>query len=235
MGEAAGDLAARRALNNLAFFRHNAGEGVQRELLMRADALERQAPKHTRDDTPAWSSDIQLYINGELAEAREVLSPSANVPPARLPRPRGFAFLVLAEVEVRTGRWSLADDWARRTLEASTGSDLWNAEAAGNWARALVDAHLGRVESARAHAETGRRLAADLGDLVFATRCAHVLGFLALSLGDAEAAVHHLAPLPSRRRSSASSSPPCSASSPMPLRRSCWPATSTPPARCRRT
>ena len=47
----------------------------------------------------------------------------------------------------------------------------------------------GRVESARAHAETGRRKAQELGDLAFATRCAHVLGFLALSLGDADEAV----------------------------------------------
>ena len=104
--------------------------------------------------------------------------------------------MLLTEVEVRAGRWALADDWARRTLDAAMGSDLWNAEAAGHWARALVDAHLGRVESARAHAETGRRQADALGDLAFATRCSHVLGFLALSLGDADAAVRHLAPLP---------------------------------------
>ncbi len=75
------------------------------------------------------------------------------------------------------------------------GTNIWNAEAAGHWIQALVDAHLGRVESARAHAETGRSQAEKLGDLSFASRCSHVLGFVDLSVGDAQAAVRHLAPV----------------------------------------
>ena len=41
------------------------------------------------------------------------------------------------------------------TLELSLGADMWNAEAAGHWTCALVDAHLGRVESARAAGRDG--------------------------------------------------------------------------------
>ena len=195
--EAAGQgglLAA--ALNNLAFFRHIAGEGVQREMLLRADALERADPGHLRDDTPLEGLALQLYINGDLAEARELLLAERE-----RARRRGylehesFATFLLTELEVRAGRWQPAEAYAKATLEAALGADLWNAEAASHWGCALVDAHLGRVESARAHAETGRRKAQELGDLAFTTRCEHVLGFLALSQGDADEAVRWLAPL----------------------------------------
>ncbi len=67
----AGLLAA--ALSSLAFFRHSDGQGVQRELLLRADALERQSRTHVRDDTPAQILGLQLYVNGDLAESRELL------------------------------------------------------------------------------------------------------------------------------------------------------------------
>ena len=154
-------------LSNLAFFRHNAGEGIQRELLLRADALQREESGRTFDDTPRMMLGLQLYNSGELAEAREVLL-------AELERARrrgyfdheSFAQLLLAELEVRAGRWAAADIYARGALELTIGTELWNSEAAGRWTRAHVDAHLGRVESAREHAETGRAQAEELGDRV---------------------------------------------------------------------
>jgi DNA-binding CsgD family transcriptional regulator len=185
-----------RALSNVAFLRHVAGDGLQRELLVRSGRLERAGGGHLRDDTALQILGFQLYVNGDLSEAREVLL-------VELERSRelgyldheSFGLLLLAELEVRAGRWQLADEYARQTLELSLGTELWNAEAGAQWIVALVDAHLGRVDSARLHAETGRRQAEALGDLTFATRCSHVLGFLELSLGDAPAAVRHLAPL----------------------------------------
>jgi DNA-binding CsgD family transcriptional regulator len=186
-----------QALSTMAFLRHCAGAGLQRALLLRADALEREGPGRGRDDTPLEVLGLQLYVNGDLAESRELLTAERARGRARgYLEHEGFALLLLAEVEVRAGRWQLAEGYARQTLALTLGTDMWNAEAAGHWTCALVDAHLGRVESAREHAETGRRQAVELGDLAFATRCSHVLGFLALSLGDAEAAVRHLAPLP---------------------------------------
>ena len=139
---------------------------------------------------------LQLYVNGDLAESRELLMAERERANARgYLEHESFALMLLTELEVRAGRWQFAEGFARQTLEFTLGTDLWNAEAAGHCTYALVDAHLGRVESARGHAETGRRQATDLGDLAFATRCSHVLGFLALSVGDADAAVRHLAPL----------------------------------------
>ena len=185
-----------QALSTIAFLRHLAGEGLQRELLLRADALEREAGGHSGDDTPLEVLGMQLYVDGDLAESRRVLTSELERSQARgYLDHESFAVMLLAELEVRAGRWQLAEGYAKQTLEMSLGMEIWNAEAAGHWTRALVDAHLGRVESAREHAETGRRQAAELGDLLFATRCSHVLGFLELSLGSAQAAVRHLAPL----------------------------------------
>ena len=185
-----------QALSTTAFLRHLTGGGLQRELLLRAAALEREEGGHPGDDTPLEGLGMQLYVVGELAEARELLIGERDRAHARgYLDHESFALLLLAELEVRAGRWQLAEQYARETLELSLGSDMWNAEAAGHWTCALVDAHFGRVESARAEAETGRSQAEQLGDLAFATRCSHVLGFVALSLGDAEAAVRHLAPL----------------------------------------
>ena len=118
--EAAGrpDLLA-NALSDLAFIRHNAGEGVQRELLERAIALERGSPRRGRDDTSREVLGLQLYINGDLAEARELL-----VDERERARERGnlehegFALLLLTELEVRAGRWQLAEMYARATLRA---------------------------------------------------------------------------------------------------------------------
>ena len=172
--------------DSLAFRRHIAGEGVQRELLMRADALERAAPGHARDDTALECSGSSCTSTATSRRRANCSSPSASARARGYLDHENFALLLLTELEVRAGRWQLGRGLRARTLEPASGTDLWNAEAAGHWARALVDAHLGRVESARAHAETGFRQAAELGDLAFATRCAHVLGFLALSLGDAE-------------------------------------------------
>jgi DNA-binding CsgD family transcriptional regulator len=185
-----------QALSTIAFLRHFAGGGLQRELLLRADALDREAGGHSGDDTPLEVLGMQLYVDGDLAESRRVLTSELERSRARgYLDHESFALLLLAELEVRAGRWQLAERYARQTLERTLGIEIWNSEAAGHWIQALVDAHLGRVESAREHAETGRRQAMELGDLLFATRCSHVLGFIELSLGDAQAAVRHLAPL----------------------------------------
>jgi DNA-binding CsgD family transcriptional regulator len=186
-----------QALSNIAHLRLCAGEGLQRDLLVRADALEREGSGRSRDDTALMILGLQLGVVGELAEARDLVLIELE-----RARARGyldhecFALMVLSNLEVRAGRWQLAEGYARQALELTLGTDLWNAEAAARATCAVVDAHFGRVDSARAFAETGRRQAEGLGDLSFANQCSYVLGFVALSLGDASAAVGHLAPVP---------------------------------------
>ena len=181
-----------RALSQLAFVRFSHGEGLQREALLRADSLEREADG-LPDRTALEVLGMQLYMSGELAEARELLTAERDRARARGQLDHESSTeLLLAEVELRAGRWRPAEDHARRNFEMMRGAELWNAEPAARWACAAVDAHRGRVSSARDHAEAGRQRALEMGDLAFATRCAHVLGFLALSLGDAKEAARHL-------------------------------------------
>ena len=101
----------------------------------------------------------------------------------------------LAQLELAAGDWHKADEYARRALEMTLGWDYWNAETMGRYVSALVDAHLGRVDSARELAETGRRASEEWGDLIWVSRCDQVLGFLELSIGDASAAVVRLSPV----------------------------------------
>ena len=67
-------------------------------------------------------------------------------------------------VEIQTGDWPLADQHANECLELARQVDNSNGEPIALYGRALVDAHLGRVETARAAAERGSTLAAAMGD-----------------------------------------------------------------------
>ena len=64
------------------------------------------------------------------------------------------------------------------------------------YARALLDAHLGRIDSARAGAIEALAIADAVSDALFAIQIRTVLGFLALSDGDATAADRELRDLP---------------------------------------
>ena len=73
-----------QALSNMAYHRHCGGGGLERELLMRADALEREAPGRSRDDTALMILGLQLVVVGELAEARDLLIAEVERARARL-------------------------------------------------------------------------------------------------------------------------------------------------------
>jgi DNA-binding CsgD family transcriptional regulator len=188
-----------RALTEIAGQRCWRGEGVQRDTLLEADRLARQGGGRSVEYTPLSMLGLQLYWVGELAEGRWVLE-------AELDRARhegnveheGFARAMLVELEVRAGRLSVADAHAQTCLDLGLGTEISNGETGSRALRARVDAHLGRVESARDHATRAAALAGRLhyaADEIFAR---DVLGFLELSLGDGEAAVGWLADLPAR-------------------------------------
>ena len=106
-----------QALSNIAFLRHCAGDGVQRELLLRADALEREQSIAGRDDTPLEVLGMQLYVNGDLAESRELLT--AELERARA---RGYleheTFALTAARRARGPRRALAARGGLRAADA---------------------------------------------------------------------------------------------------------------------
>ena len=93
----------------------------------------------------------------------------------------------LAQVECWSGNWALASRYAEESFELAeqAGQRFFGPPAM----RALIDAHLGNVERARATIAARLEAAADPAILPLYLRA---LGFLELSRGDAEAAARHL-------------------------------------------
>jgi len=197
LAEAADDSAELlQALAELGTVRTFRGGGVQQELIARALALESSAGEIAIAQRPTLELGLQLLLTDELDQARRLLQTDAaralehgNVDA------HGDALLLLAELEIRAGNWALADQYASEQLELARQLDISNGEPAALYGRALVDAHLGRVEAARAAAERGSALAAPMGDETFRVLNEHVLGFLELSLGDPASAHARLSPL----------------------------------------
>jgi DNA-binding CsgD family transcriptional regulator len=100
------------------------------------------------------------------------------------------------QVEWFTGRWGEADQLAARALELADQLRDDQYRVIALYARALLDAHLGRVEPARTRAAEALAIADTVSDALFAVQSRTVLGFLALSHGDPSAADRELRALP---------------------------------------
>ncbi|HYZ82342.1 MAG TPA: LuxR C-terminal-related transcriptional regulator, partial [Solirubrobacteraceae bacterium] len=100
------------------------------------------------------------------------------------------------QVEWFAGRWDVADQIAAVAIEL--GEQLRDEQYRGIalYARSLLDAHLGHVETARAGATEALAIADALSDSLFALQSRTVLGFLELSRADPGAADRHLRTLP---------------------------------------
>ena len=97
----------------------------------------------------------------------------------------------LSELELWTGDWERADRYAREASETAQLAEQEIFHALGSYSRALVDVHLGRVESARALAEESLAFG-ERGDPWVESISLWVLGFLELSLGEPVAVDRHL-------------------------------------------
>jgi DNA-binding CsgD family transcriptional regulator len=100
------------------------------------------------------------------------------------------------QVEWFTGCWAEADELATQALDLADQLRDDQYRVIALYARALLDAHLGRVEPARTGAADALTIADAVSDALFAVQSRTVLGFLALSRGDARAADRELRPLP---------------------------------------
>jgi DNA-binding CsgD family transcriptional regulator len=185
------------ALVGLAFNRFCLGEGVQREALRDAAALERDA-----DPASSWLRadgmlTLQLALSGHYDEARSRLAQEIRVL-SRIGNAdvESFVHMYAAELEVRTGRFGAAVAHGQRCFEQSVGSEISAYEADARWARGLALAHVGRVAEARDDLRTAIEECEQVGDRIFVINSARALGLLELSCGDADAAARGLAPLP---------------------------------------
>jgi DNA-binding CsgD family transcriptional regulator len=190
------------ALADLSYVRFLRGFGVQREFSERALALQYSARRLPAIFRPALLFARQLMWTDDLDAARLLLQGEAQhaIEQADLTNQANL-LMYLAELEILAGNWALADRYADEGLELIRPIDAGNMKQGLVYTRALVDAHLGRVEAARSAAEEAIAAARARKDEFHRIRNVIVLGFLELSLGDPVNAHARLGPLPEALRS----------------------------------
>ena len=177
------------------------GHGIQRDLMERAAALEEWAAA-VRPARPAPLLSRRLVWAAMLKWADQFQAARAGFEELhRRMLERGdegsLAFLLsnMSELECWAGNWDLAARYAAEgeRLAALTGQGTM--VSANLYAKALVEAHRGLAESARAAAEQALAHAKATGNATVTLMSLSALGLLALSLGKPAAAHTHLGPI----------------------------------------
>jgi DNA-binding CsgD family transcriptional regulator len=146
-------------------------------------------------DSPRSVEGMRLMYNDRLEEARARLEEAyARAAAAGDEVARQGTLIFLTELECRAGNWERARRHASEGLESAEQSGNPQ-EGAYLYAKALVEAHLGHVEVARAAAQRGVAASEQLGDEIFRAQNTAVLGFLNLSMGNPAEADRLLRPL----------------------------------------
>jgi DNA-binding CsgD family transcriptional regulator len=138
---------------------------------------------------------LQLLWAGEIWAARQTIQRELNDYEHQgryLVRDELLCYL--AEVECRAGNWDVAAQHAQEAYEIDVESGRLSGQGHMLFPRALVGAHRGDVDAARADASEGLERCLRNDDLLDASCHRAVLGFLELSLSNAPAAKGHLEP-----------------------------------------
>ena len=197
LGERSGDpraLATALAMQAL----RGAHVSPERALAMldRAAEIEQSLPEPLPiTNSPTTNRGFVLNRLDRLGEARVALEEAYQRGLAQGHMFRAIPLTYLAEVECRIGNWERA---RAHTLEAEELGEQWGVAAAEAWTkygRALVEAHFGDVETARAAGARSKTLARETGHAFTLARVESALGLLDLSLGEFEAALDHLGPV----------------------------------------
>jgi ATP/maltotriose-dependent transcriptional regulator MalT len=183
------------------------------ELVERALTLERGMPDVPIHYPPSLTVGLVLMYAGRLDEARQRME-AARQRTLELGDDYmlGGVLLHLAELEVRAGNWATASELAEAGHEITIEMGLRQQQSALLYAKALIAAHQGRTEEARAAATEGSRVA--VAGFLFDQLNRAVLGFLELSLGNLAEADRELRPLPAELASMGFSEPSISVAPP---------------------
>jgi DNA-binding CsgD family transcriptional regulator len=188
------------SLARVAVFEFLGGNGVRLDLLDRAETLETSAGEEPTGRLPLFSPSLArglvLKWCDRLDEARLRLAEQyrcaldlgngASVP---------FLLYHFSELETWAGNWTVAEEYAlegRRVAEESRQQTMTPATL---YSLALVRAHLGQARDARELASQALVMCEQTGNLPLGSQVLSVLGFIALSLDDHQAAHSHLSPL----------------------------------------
>jgi DNA-binding CsgD family transcriptional regulator len=171
------------------------GRGLRTDLLERVDSLtDGLRPESAQDATYLMRAGarcaLMLLYADRFDEARvsfEALHEHAIHDQNALPHVLGY----LGLLEAWSGNWTSALRYADESEEAAVEAGLPILRDRALLLRAFVDAHLGRVDAARAAAEEALQLA-ERGNRLNEIRALGALGFLDLSLENVQEAAQHL-------------------------------------------
>jgi DNA-binding CsgD family transcriptional regulator len=197
LAEQLGDPAVlARAIADLAFNEAIGGRGDPLARIESALAIDEPGDWQTVVSQPAWIHGMILQWRGDLGAAASAFDEMYR---AAMDRGDGhsipYILFYLARIEMLTGRLATASDYAQRAYEAGVETGQESERPFGLTIRALVDAHLGRIEAAREATDEGIPLAKQLGSFPAYLELHAARGFLELSLGNHEEAHAYLAPL----------------------------------------
>jgi DNA-binding CsgD family transcriptional regulator len=158
------------------------------------ERLERPLEFH---ESPSVTSARRLMCLAEFDAARPILEAArAKATASGDEGTRGHVLFHLFQVDWFTGRWDVAASHAAAALELAHQLRDEQYRGIALYAQALLGAHLGQVEPARAAAHEAVSISEAISDALFGVQSRTVLGFLELSLGDFEAADRNLRDLP---------------------------------------
>jgi len=175
------------------------GAGVADDVMANAVGMETWTRPRPTMQHPSVAFGVLLKWTDELDAARGLLE-AARRRAEEVGTERSLPFILfhLAELECWSGRWVVAEEEARLAADIAERTGQGPGSAFAMAARALVAALRGDVDEARAVAARGLELAGRTGALPAGVMLEAVLGFLELSLGDANRAHRHLGPLVDR-------------------------------------
>jgi DNA-binding CsgD family transcriptional regulator len=194
LAEQAGDpVLLAQALGALATMEFMLGRGVDRTRWERALELEAECGDRLWIDVmPSVQFGRVLFWTGELADARRIFERLRSIALERGDASRASLEWCLGYVGVRAGDWRWAADRADAALELTKQSGR-EADAAPFLAlKAWVEAHVGRIDEARADAAAAIADATATRQPGAVIQARSALGFLELSLGDPVAALEQL-------------------------------------------
>jgi DNA-binding CsgD family transcriptional regulator len=177
------------ALSQVAFLDSVAGEGIAMETIERASALGRPPGWSQILGRPDWVHALLLQWAGQLGVARErfrALYQDATDRGNEHSLP--FILYHLARIDLLTGEWDRALGYARDCRDTTLQSGQVGERPYYLLIEALVEAHLGMVEPARAKIAEGLALVEQLGVRPAGFELLAIRGFLELSLGEVERA-----------------------------------------------
>jgi DNA-binding CsgD family transcriptional regulator len=189
------------ALALVAFLETLGGEGVALAMIERALVLEHSPPWSQVLGRPDWIHGLLVGWSGALASARDTFSVLYREAVDRgdehsLP----LVLSPLARFEFLTGDWKSALAHARECQDASVRNGQVGERPFSLAIEAIVEAHLGHVDSAQAKILEGLQLSRRNGVQPAALELLATRGFLELSLGDAAAAERTLDGVAERAR-----------------------------------